>query len=637
MNIAAKASLIRACIILFLTLVVYIPAMQAGFIWDDDLFLTKNPLIKASDGLYRFWFTTEPLDYFPLVSTSLWLEWRLWGIHATGYHVVNIVLHAISSVLIWLVLRRLKIPGAWLAALIFAVHPVNVESVAWITERKNTQPMVFYLLTILAYLRFEEDAKRRWYLLALFLHFLALLGKPSIVMLPFVLLGCVWWQRGSITRTDLARSVPFFMLSAFFGLLTVWFQYNVAIGDDIVRTDNFLGRLAGAGCAVWFYLYKALIPYNLSFMYPRWEINSASVISYVPVILLSGFFALFWRYQKGWGKAFMFGLGYFVVTLFPVLGFFDINFMRFSLVTDHWQYTSIIGVIALAVGLGAWTSRDWRGPRRQLARVAALAVVCMFSLLTWVQCHVYKDLESLWRDTIAKNPKAWMAHSNLGTLLASQGKFDEAIEHCSEALRINPTHAWIQGALANALAAQGRLDEAISHFSEAVTFKPDFAEAHNDLGLALKKQGRVEEAISHFLEAVKIKPDFAEAQLNLGLALAEQGRVGDAVEHFYEAVRADPELGDAHYNLGLALAFQGRRDEAISYLSQAVKIKPTFAEAHLNLGALLASQGRLEEAIGHFQEALRIKPDFVQAKQYLTLALRDSQRQGDVSSAPAGR
>jgi len=555
--------------------------------------------------------------------------------NATGYHVVNILLHVLSSVMIWLVLVRLRVPGAWLAALIFAIHPVNVESVAWITERKNTQPMVFYLLTILVYMKFERDGYRRWYLLALFLHLLALLGKPSIVMLPFVLLGLTWWQNGSITRKDLVHSIPFFALSGVLGLVTVWFQSNVAIGDDIVRTDSLFGRLAGAGWAIWFYLYKAIIPYKLSFVYPRWDINSSSVISYLPVIMLLGLFVVFWRHRRGWGRPFLFGLGYFVGTLFPVLGFFDINFMRFSLVTDHWQYTSIIGLIALLVSLGAWICNHWRRGLRRLVRASALALVCLLCSLTWAQCHVYTDLESLWRDTISKNPRAWMAHSNLGTLLAAQGKFDEAIKHCSEALRINPTHAWIHGALGNALAGQGRVNEAISHFYEAVKLKPDFPEAHNDLGLALKKKGRLEEAISHFSDALRIKPDYGGAHLNWGLTLAEQGRLEDAVYHFSEARRLEPHSADGHYNLGLALALQGRGDEAISHFSEALKIRPDHAEAHLNFGALLASRGRLDEAIDHFSEALRIRPDFVQAKKYLTQALKDSRRRNTIPEARA--
>jgi tetratricopeptide (TPR) repeat protein len=597
--------------------------MRAGFIWDDDLFLTENPLIKADGGVYRFWFTTEPPDYFPLVSTSMWLEWRLWGMNATGYHVVNIVLHAISSVLIWLVLRRLKIPGAWLAALVFAVHPVNVESVAWITERKNTQPMVFYLLTILLYLKFESDGRRRWYVFALLAFLLALLSKTSVVMLPFVVLGCAWWQRGSIERKDLIRSIPFFVLSAVLGLVTVWYQSN-AIGGDTVRSDGFFSRLAGAGWAVWFYIYKAIIPYKLSFVYPRWEIDATSIVPYLPLAILLVCFALFWRYRNGWGRPFLFGLGYYVVTLFPVLGFFDINFMRFSLVTDHWQYTSIIGVIALVVGLAVWVWGSWSIQLRRVTTAGALPLVGVLSALTWIQCHAYRDVETLWCDTISKNPKAWIAHSNLGSILAAQGKFDEAINHCSMALQINPGHAWIHGALGVALAGKGRLDEAIDHFSQAAKLKPDFAKAYNDLGLALKRQGRLEKAAGQFYHAVRINPEYAEAHLNLGMLLAGQGKIEEALHHFSEAARIAPESADVHYNVGLALAIQGKPNQAIRHFSEAVRVRPDFAEAHLNLGAMLASQARFDEAIGHFSEALRIRPDFPEAKHYLGQALKET-------------
>jgi tetratricopeptide (TPR) repeat protein len=623
MTASLKSSSVRVGVIVLITLVVYFPAMRAGFVWDDDLFLTENPLIKADDGLYRFWFTTEPPDYFPLVSTSLWLEWRLWGMNAKGYHVVNIVLHAISSVLIWLVLRRLKIPGAWLAALVFAVHPVNVESVAWITERKNTQPMVFYLLTILLYLKFESDGGRRWCVLALLAFLLALLSKTSVVMLPFVLLGCAWWQRGSIERKDLIRSIPFFVLSSVLGLVTVWYQSN-AIAGDIVRSDGFFARLAGAGWAVWFYIYKAIIPYNLSFVYPRWEIDATSIAAYLPLAILPLCFSLFWRYRNRWGKPFLFGLGYYVVTLFPVLGFFDINFMRFSLVTDHWQYTSIIGVIALVVGLATRVWHSWSIQLRWATNAGALSIVGVLSVLTWIQCHAYEDLETLWRDTISKNPEAWIAHSNLGSILAAQGRYDEALIHCSEALRINPGHAWIHGALGVALAGKGRLDEAIDHFSQAVKLKPDFAKAYNDLGLALKRQGRFQDAEGQFHHAVTIDPEYAEAHLNLGMLFAEQGKIEDALHHFSEAVRIVPGSADAHYNVGLAFAMQGNPSQAIRHFSEAVRVRPDFAEAHLNLGAMLASQGRLEESIGHFSEALRIRPGFPEAKHYLGQALKDT-------------
>jgi tetratricopeptide (TPR) repeat protein len=421
---------------------------------------------------------------------------------------------------------------------------------------------------------------------------LALLSKTSVVMLPFVLLGFAWWQRGLIEKKDLVRTVPFFVLAGALGIVTVWFQYNVAIGDDIVRTDSFLSRLAGAGWAVWFYLYKVLIPHNLSFVYPRWEIDASSAISYLPLIVLVICFVTFWRYRQNWGRAFLFGFGYFVVTLLPVLGFFDINFMRFSFVTDHWQYFSIPGVIALVVGLGVWV-RDRLGRNlRWSFRVACVAAVCVLGCLTWKHSYAFKDLEALWRDTISKNPEAWLAQANLGSTLAAQGKYDKAIRHCYEALRINPTHPWIHCALGTALVGQRRFEDAIGHFSQALRLDPDFAQAHqahNDLGLLLAKTGRLDEAIGHFSEAVAKKGDFAEA----------------------------------HYNLGLALALRGRDNEAIREFSEAIRLEPNHAQSHLNLGSIYAKQGQLDDAIGHFSEALRIKPDFPEAKHYLRQATED--------------
>lgn len=621
MDSSFKSFGLRACIIILITLVVYIPAIRAGFIWDDDLFLTQNRLIHADDGLYRFWFTTEPPDYFPLVSTLLWLEWRLWGMNATGYHVVNILFHALSSVVIWLVLRRLKIPGAWLAALIFAIHPVNVESVAWITERKNTQPMVFYLLAIWVYLKFESDGYRRWYLLALFLFLLALLSKTSVVMLPFVLLGCAWWQRGGITRKDLLHSIPFFILSGLLGLVTVWFQYNVAIGGEIVRTDGFFSRLAGAGWAVWFYIHKAIVPYKLSFVYPRWEIDATAIVSYLPIIVLLGCFAAFWRYRKGWGRPFLFGFGYYVLTLFPTLGFFNIYFMKYSLVADHWQYTSLIGIIALAVGIGDYILSRWYSAPRKWLAMAAVALVGMLCILSWKQESIYANNEMLWRDTISKNPNASIAQVNLGVLLRRQGRLEEAIAHFSKALQANPQHEGAHNNLGLALYEIGRLDEAISHYDRAIEIKPNYAVAHHNLGLAYVRQGKPGKAIDHFSRALQAKPDYPEAYDQLGMALWDQGKVNEAITSLSKALQIKPDYAEGHSNLAIVLAKTGDSEAAMHHFSQALQIQADFAEAHYNLGLLLYEEGSLQDAIRHFSRALRIKPEYVDAHHNLALAL----------------
>jgi hypothetical protein len=391
----------------------YLPVMRGGFFWDDYTLVTENPLVKAPDGLYRFWFTTEAPDYYPLTSSLLWLEWRLWGNNASGYHVVNVLLHAVSAVLVWRVLRRLRIPGAWLAALIFAVHPVNVATVGWISEQKSTLSMLLYAVAILLYLEFDEERHWRWYALSLAAFLLALLSKSAVVILPVVLLACAWWRRGQVQRRDIAYSLPFFALSLVAGVSTVWFQYGNAMHWRTIREANFTGRLAAAGWPPWFYFFKAVLPFDLNVIYPKWEIDPGRLVSWLPGALLIVCFLVFWRKRNSWGRAALFGFGYFTVTLFPVLGFFDQAFYRFSLVADHWQYYSIVGVIALGLAAGERICRRIAGEAGSSVKaVASIVVLTALTAATWTRASLYADAGALWRDIDAKNPNARAAHSN---------------------------------------------------------------------------------------------------------------------------------------------------------------------------------------------------------------------------------
>jgi tetratricopeptide (TPR) repeat protein len=621
-----------ATLIILLTVVAYVPAMRGGFIWDDGLLISENRTVRASDGLYRFWFTTEAPDYYPLAWSLWWLEWRLWGDSTTGYHVVNVLLHAVNAILVWIVLRHLKIPGAWLAGLLFAVHPVNVATVAWISEQKNTLSMLFYAVAILLYLRFDEEGRWRWYGLSLAAFLLALLSKSAVVMLPVVLLGCVWWTRGKVRWKDFLRSGPFFGLSLVLGLVTIWFQYHQALGGYTIRAASFPSRLAAAGWVPWFYLYKALLPLNLTVIYPKWQIDASRWVSYLPGIILVGCLIVFWWRRKTWGRPLLFGLGYFVVMLFPVLGFFDQGFYQFSLVADHWQYCSIVGAIALSVAAGERIFRRMGEQRRCLGTVAGVAVLMVLAVATWRRGHVYADEETLWRDNVAKNPNAWLAHHNLGIALGQAGRIQEAIWHWEQALRIKPDYARTHYNLGIALGQVGKLADAIAHYEQALRIKPDYAEAHNSLGAALWQAGRIQEAIGHYEQALRIKPDYAEAHNNLGAALAGQGRVSEAIAEYAAALQIKPDYADAHYNLGVALAGQGRISEAIAEYAAALRIKPDHAEAHHDLGIVLAGQGRVAEAIAEYRASLRIKPDNVEARNNLGVALAS---QGRVSEAIA--
>ncbi|MGD0651502.1 MAG: tetratricopeptide repeat protein [Verrucomicrobiia bacterium] len=597
-------------LIVLLTLVAYIPAMHGGFVWDDGLLISENRMVRASDGLFRFWFTTEAPDYYPLAWSLWWLEWRLWGDSTTGYHVVNVLLHAVNAILVWIILQRLKIPGAWLAGLVFAVHPVNVATVAWISEQKNTLSMLFYAVAILLYLRFDEEGRWRWYGLSLAAFLLALFSKSAVLMLPVVLLGCVWWTRGKVRWKDFLCSGPFFVLSLVMGLVTIWFQYHQVLGGYTIRAASFPSRLAAAGWVPWFYLYKALLPLNLTVIYPKWEIDASRWFSYLPGIILVGCLIVFrWRY-KTWGRPLLFGLGYFVVMLFPVLGFFDQGFYQFSLVADHWQYYSIVGAIALSVAAGERICRRIGEQRRCLGTVAGVAVLMVLAVATWRRGRVYADEETLWRDNVAKNPNAWLAHHNLGIALGQAGRIQEAIGHWEQALRIKPDYARTHYNLGIALGQVGKLADAIVHYEQALRIKPDFAEAHNSLGAALWQAGRIQEAIGHYEQALRIKPDFAEAHDNLGAALGQAGRIQEAIGHYEEALVIKPDYAEAHNNLGAALGQAGKLEDAIGHYQQALRIKPGFAEAHYNMGNALAGQGRISEAMAEYRETLRLKPDW---------------------------
>lgn len=545
---------IQAGLLLFAAVLVYLPAMQGGFVWNDDTFVYENAMIKAEDGLRRFWMSTEPPDYFPLTSTVLWLEWRLWGMDATGYHVVNLFFHLICTLLIWRILIRLKIPGAWLAALVFAVHPVNVEAVAWITQHKSTIPLIFYLSSILFYLNYEERKQWQWYVLSLVCFPLALLAKTSVVMLPFVLLGCVWWQRGTIDRRDVVRILPYFFIALILSLVTIWFQYNSSIGDDIVRTDTLLSRLALAGWTVWFYLYKALLPLEVMFVYPRWSINEYSILPYLPDLALVVLLGLFWKYRAGWGRPFLFGVGYFVVTLFPVMGFFNIYFMRYSLVADHWQYQSIIGIIALVTGLGVYAWRRLKRPATQRAILAfTVIVVGLLGVQTWRQGRAYQNMETLYLDTIRKNPGSWMVHYNLARYLQEEKRFEEALSHYYIAQDLLPDNPDATNNIGNILLAQGKTNAAAESFRKALAIKPDLAEAHYNLGVALMALNRLPEAAHHLSIAIQLDPGNAMAHNNIGNVLARLGRPYQALPHYREALRLDPGFDAARRNMGIVL------------------------------------------------------------------------------------
>ncbi len=656
-------------------LALYSPALRGKFILDDDSYLTNAPLIQAADGLYRIWFTSEALDYYPVSNTSLWVEWRLWGLNPLGYHVTNLLLHVAACLLIWAILRQLAIPGAFLAALLFAVHPLNVESVAWIAQRKGLLALVFFLLSILWYVREEQRrtvetnvgggsarfqvGKYYWYSFAAFV--LAALSKGSVVILPLVLLIIVWWQRRRLTRWDLLRSTPYWAVAVILAAVNVWCQHRGL--SESIRPVSFTQRLAGAGAVVWFYLAKALAPIDLVFVYPQWRIQTARLLWWLPLAAAVLVTVFLWQYRhRAWSRSLLLAWVFFCAALVPVLGFTDVGFMQYSLVADHYPYIALIGVVALvAAGWSFWQRRVAFTPGvatpgrigTQTTSIAAVALVGALSFLTWQQCRFYRDAITLYQTTLSNNPSAWIiqnnlgqklylvgdvagarrhyeealrlhpeypgALSNLGTVLAGEGRLQEAIELYQHALRIRPDHTNAHFNLGQALFTVGRIPEAIEQYRKTLQLQPALPEAHQDLGLALLETGQPQEASDQFERALRLKPDYAEAHNNLGLALHAIGETQPAIEHFREAVRLKPNYSEAYNNLGNSLLSSGQESEAIQCYRQALQAQPDYPQAHHNLGLALLRAGRLEDAAEHFQQAVRLRPDFAAA--YFNLAI----------------
>lgn len=561
--------------IFVVTLAAYLPALRAAFIWNDSDYVTA-PHLRSLHGLWRIWFEIGATEqYYPLLHGAFWVEHRLWGDAPIGYHLTNVLQHALAAWLFGLVLRRLAVPGAWLAAFVFALHPVCVESVAWVSEQKNTLSLVFYLLAALAYLRFDETRKASGYALASGLFVAALLSKTTTATLPPALLVVFWWRRGRLDgRRDIVPLLPWFALAAGMGLLSAWVERTFVGADGADFALNFLQRCLLAGRIIWFYLGKLFWPADLIFIYPRWTMDAATGWLWLFPAGVLALLATLWA-MRARSRAPLAALLLFVGSLFPVLGFFNVYGFTFSFVADHWQYLPSLAVIALAAaGLTVAWAR-WTGPLRWTAQVA---LVGSLGALTWQQSRMYHDIETFYRTTIAQNPECWMAHNNLGTLLLERGAIDEAILHYERTLAIKPNAAKAHNNLGTALRRLRRPVEALAHYEAAVRLEPRFAISQNNLANALREAGRSAEALLHHAEAVRLDPGYAEAHNNYGVTLREVGRLPDALARFVEAARLDVHSSQAQLNLALTLSLLGRHEESAKHYREARRLNPALPD-----------------------------------------------------------
>jgi protein O-mannosyl-transferase len=621
-------------------IVAYQPAWHGGFIWDDDTHISDNETLRSWHGLWEIWFKPgATCQYYPLSFTVFWLGYQLWGLNTLGYHLLNVALHSLVAVLLWQILERLKVRGAWLAGAIFALHPVCVMSVAWMTEVKNTLSAALALGAGWAYLRFaglgvygpagssndhpERSASWndwRYGVLSLALFQMAMFAKTAVSFLPATLLLVVWWQRERLAWRKAVPLLLMLVLVVVMGQVTFYIEHlHGAVGAQYKL--GWLERVLVSGRSFWFYLGKLIFPYSLTFIYERWDINPGAGWQYLYPAATVGLFGALWRMRRVIGKGPFAAMLHFYISTSLLILIVVLYMTRYSYVSDHWQYFGCMSVLALGAA-GITSVLEWLGQwNRFLKPVVAGTLLLVLGLLTWRQAGMYTDMETLWQTTLARNPDCSMAHNNLGNDLLQKGNMDEAIAHFQKALQVNPDDEEVCYNLGNALLKKGSVDEAIAHFQKALQINPDYAAAHNNLGNTLLKKGSVDEAIAHFQKALQIRPGNAEAHNNLGLALFQKGQADEAMVQYQMALEIQPDSAEAHNNLGLALFQKGRVDEAMVQYQMALEIQPDNPEAHNNLGLALFQKGRVDEAIIHFQKALQINPNDEKARIILGNAL----------------
>lgn len=515
-----KCVLFQALLIAAVTFWIYFPALNGDWLWDDSVDITQNAVTQAPDGLWKIWF--EPgiqLDYYPIKASVQWLQWHLWHAHTFGYHLTNMVLHIIGALLVWRLLDKLGLRLAWLGGLLFAVHPVQVESVAWIVELKNTLSLPPFLLAMCFFIDYDAHKKWRDYLLALGFFLAAMLCKTTMVMFPVIILLHAWWKRGRIRWRDLEVSMPFFAVSLALGATTIfvdgWYSQLHHIHPAALPTGDVFYCLVRAGLSLSFYFSLCFWPVRLLPMYPQWTIDPASPVQYLPWLVVVAIFYLLWQRRKSWGRHALLGLGFFAINLALFVGFNTISYMRITWVMDHFLYIPLIGLIGLVVA-GLEKIREQLPVPFRLPGIGIVTLAIAF--LAW-ESHSYAaqfiDQKTLWTYTIQRNPGAWMAHNNLG-------------------------YVYFQA---------GRISDAIDQFEQVIKINPGYAEAHNNLGAGLMQMNRISEAITEYREAIQISPDYTNAHINLGKALEQSGHASEAMEQYEAVLQYAPGNVEARQNL----------------------------------------------------------------------------------------
>ena len=603
--------------------IVYIPVIwTGGFIWDDPQYITGNPLLRTLPGLLAIWIHPSALSqYYPLVYSTFWVEYHLVGLRPCLYHVDNVLLHAIGAVLLWRLLVRLNVPGAWLAAAIFAVHPIQVESVAWPTERKNVLSLVLYLVSFHAYLKYLGKFKAKDYVISLACFVAALLSKSVTCSLPAAILLVIYWQNAKVTWKDIRPLMPFFLVGAVMAYITAKIEkeHVGASGSEWAFTVG--DRCLIAGRALWFYAEKLIYPHPLVFIYPRWtgmSLGQRPGLILFPISAAAVIAAL-WLLRKRIGRGPLVAVLFYAGSIFPALGFINLYPMRYSFVADHFQYQAGIGLIVLAA---AGLRRIWP--------VAALILVSLGSL-TWLQGPIYRNQTTLFEDVVKHNPSSWMAWENLGDQYANifsrpdlpqavREESREKAKYCySKLYELAPNQPISHLKWGIVKEFDGDPDGARAEFQKTLEIAPDFTVAMNSMGLLLVRENQPQKAMEYYRRAIALDPGYVEARVNYGNLLLSQGDEDDALQQYLEGAGQRPDHVEAQFKAGnMLLTVKHDPAAAIPHYIAAVSADPDRADVRTNLAAALLSIGRIAEAREQCAIALKINPDLPQARQLWT-------------------
>ena len=625
-----------AAVIVALVGVAYAPALGGGFVWDDVIF-SEEPVILSPGGLWSIWFSPGDIrnegHYWPIVYTTFWLEHKLWGLAPAPYHVLNLVLHAVNALLVWRLARRLAIPAAWLLGAVFAVHPLHVESVAWIIERKDLLSGLFYLTAVLSWTGFAQEPSAGRYVRTLALFVAGMLSKSVVVTLPAALLVWHWWRAGRVTVADAGRLLPFFAV----GLAIGWADFAFYASRESVDLGYSLAeRTLIAARALWFYAGKLVWPTDLAVIYPRWTIDAGDPLAWAFVLAAAALAAGLWSARGRIGRSPLAGALYFAVTLAPVLGFIDYGYMQFSFVADRFQYLAGLGILAVLVGTAAEASARWPSIGRAGVRVAAALALAGLATLTWRQSGVYRDEIALFGHVVSLNPAARDAHLNLGSALLTAGRIEDGIEASRIAADQRPETAGPLANLGRGLLAQERFDEAEVYLRQAIAKEPRHLSSLQNLAEVHRRRSRFEPAEVAYRRVLEIDPRYALAHAGLGHMLGQTGRHEEALEHMEQVVSLRPDLSlvpALYVQMARSARELGRLDEAEAHVRNAMALRPDHQEPLREMAELRAVQGRADEAAEYRRQARDLVGDDPAALHAFAEALRKEQRLDDALGA----